>query len=283
MDEKEKEEVTPVETDVVPTPSETPEVTADAPVETTEAPEGDAPQSVHALIELYRKENPENESLSDDEILTIALEEITGSRDKISRNDALNQKVKDVFDAYPVLVRVFQDLYQGSDLEEVIARHIDIDALQKVEGDPDFDKWDANKKARLAEREENEKLNKELDDNITASVADLEEFAAEEGMTSEAAIEWVNANVAPFLDQIAKLRVSKDVLKMVKAAISKESDVKEAEEMGIRKGRNEKIEAIKIDAKKTDLIPNLGGSATPIEPEKPAKRKGYIESLKERS
>ena len=219
-------------------------------------------------------EAPAEEPAEMPEDNTAELEEL---RDYKARNEAANAELLKLMKLNPGLTRTIRMMKEGASWEEAVARNIDVSALP-VEGDPDYDKWSAAAKAREDEYNKNMEFEQTLAQNRDVSMQNLKDFAAENGMSEEQAMQFIEAHVSPILDQIAQLNFSKEFLTMIHKAVNHESKIAEAKEEGMIAGRNEQIEEKMMTPPPGDGLPKGAseGAAAP----KPKKPQSYIDYLK---
>lgn len=249
--------------------------------ETTVPVEEMAPKPVSPIRSRLASKGIKFESEDDDETFSKADEYMTGLEDYRSKNEEANQVIMDVLDAEPVLAKIIQDISIGATFREAIARHIDVEDLQAMEGDPDFESWNKNKQARQEEKAAREKWGKDIDANREFSKAEIMEFAKENGMTPEQIISFAQG-LDDMLTNLYQGKLDRGTLSRLKKAYDYDQAVADAKEEGEVSGRNQKIVSQVSTAKSGDGLPKLAAGDTSMEdPEMPKKSygKGYIEKL----
>jgi len=216
--------------------------------------------------------------LSEDELYSKADEYISDLEDYRNRNEMSNAELIKLARQNPGLIRTLQMMKEGASWEEAVARNVDLSAIP-IEGDPDYEKWAANAKARDEEYGKAQEWEQTLAANKEVSQQNRKDFAEENVMSMEQAMEFVEKHLSPILDELSNLNFSKNFLKMIHAAVTKEADVAAAKEEGMLEGKNAKIEeTIMTPPPAGDGLPK-GASAGAV-PEMPKAKPSYIDSLK---
>ncbi len=206
--------------------------------------------------------------------LEAANAELQAKVDRYIEND---EKLKKILRMNPGLIKAIQMMYEGASWEEAVARNVDLSAIP-VEGDPDYGKWSEQAKAREEDYNKSVDFDNQLAKNREISQQNLKEFAEENGMSDEQAMQFITDHVSPLLDMIATLNFTKEFLTMIHKAVNHESKVAEARDEGMIEGKNAKIEEeIMTPPPAGDGLPK-GGNA--MAAEKPQKKQSYIDYLK---
>jgi hypothetical protein len=257
---KKEQEVTPVEQQAaMPPVEETAPVAAEAPVE-VQMPAEAAPAD-------------------DIESMKAELEELREYKAMMEKD---NQLIMDVLDAEPRLAKIFQDLSMGATLREALARHFDPDDLTAQEGDPDYEAWEKNRTARAEDLKKYKEMDEKISANKELTQSEIREFAKENSMTDEQAMEFLGQLDELFSNVYAGL-IDRKTLAFLKKAIDADQMVSDAREEGEIEGRNAKIKEQVAPAKVGDGLPKIATADNAPAPEAPVKKKGYIESIMEKS
>lgn len=293
-----KEPQTPEEVPAAIPEVTSPEATAEAPAETTEvAPEAQAEEAAtpeEGSTEEVSEEAPKNkyaERLSkaypdrefkNDEDFDKGLEEYLGELEGYKeRGTMANQKLIALFEAEPQIGDVVRDLINGSTVREALARHIPLEDLTPLEGDPDYEGWSKNKAAREEGLAKRKAKQDEYSKNLEFSQTAIEEFAKENNMDDDAAGKFLSKFDSMIAD-INSGRISKEVLATMKRAWNYENDITTAREQGEVAGKNKKIVAQKEEPKPVgDGLPKISGSSEVPQGNVPAPN--YIDGLLERT
>ena len=184
----------------------------------------------------------------------------------------------DVLDAEPVLAKIIQDISMGATFREAIARHIDPEELTATEGDPDFEAWEKNRTARTDEMAKRNQFGEELAANQEMTKSEIREFAAENSMSQEQAIEFLG-KIDEMLSGLYAGRIDRKTLAFLKKAVDADQMVADAKEEGEIAGRNTKIKETIAPAKVGDGLPKIAASEDNPTPE-PPKKQSYIDRIK---
>lgn len=218
-------------------------------------------EKVESLADRLRKEFPDKE-ITDEDIQKIALEHITSLENYRTNNREANKKIIEVLESEPVIGEMIKDISKGAGFKEALSRNVDIKDIQPIEGDPDYDIWNKNLTNRQKRMQDQDDLRNSLLKNQDTSMEAIKEFAKENELSDEEANEFLNT-LDGVLSNVYKGNVTKEFLGMMKTALNSKNDIANAKEAGEIKGRNEKIETIKQEAKPAgDGLPNLSSSQT---------------------
>lgn len=239
----------------------------------------------HALIIKMREMHPD--VTDHNALLDKAHEHMTGLEDYVERDKVKNSRILQLAKQNPALVKIIQMLDEGFDMEEAVARNIDLSAFPRP-GDENYDEWLANpdysKVAEQAKTRENEynqgvEFENTLAQNKIKSQQNLKDFADENGLSEDQAMEFISSVVSPLLDKIATLDFDKDFLAMLYKGVNHEQDVASAKEEGVIAGKNANIEEIMQPAPSGDGLPKASSASAEANP-KPTKKEDYIDYLK---
>lgn len=174
-----------------------------------------------------------------------------------TKNRETNKQIAEVLQAEPSLARVIKGIAEGMTMREALARFVDIEGLEAMEGDPDYEKLTAAKESRMAEMQQNQKALEDFASNMEMSMKEMNDFATENNMSEEEVggfIKYIDDVVEGFMNG----KLSKDHLSAWRKSQNYEADIKDAANMAAVDARNEKIE-VKKSMKQADNIPDLSG------------------------
>jgi len=206
---------------------------------------------------------------------TAELEEL---RKYKADQEQANQIIMDALDAEPVLAKIIQDIVNGATFREAVARHIDPEDLVASEEDPDYEAWSKNKELRISELNKRKEFEETMSKNREMTAREIRDFATEQGMVEEQAIEFLGKVDELFSNVYAGL-IDRKTLAFLKKAIDADQMVEEARQEGEIAGRNAKITEKIAPSKVGDGLPKVAASEDVQRPEPPVKKKGYIERL----
>lgn len=189
-------------------------------------------------------------------------------------NMKANERLLELFDEYPEIPAIIRDLDKGADFRVALARHIDLDELKPVDGEPNMDEWKKAREERQNKRKEKETFSQRMEENINFSRAEIEAFKKENNLDEQQAQGFFDT-VNQLLDQIFDGKVDRKFLSMLHKAQNADKLAAEARKQGEIKGKNEKIEAVKAEntKKSGDGLPSLGKGANTGAPAEPKKVK----------
>lgn len=182
----------------------------------------------------------------------------------VKQFDALRE-LAELFNSEPDLAQAIVDFRNGEDFWVALAKYVDMDAIKPIEGEPNFSKWEENKKARMEKLTASEEKLKRIEENKGKTRAAIEAFMSENGISYE--------EFNPIMDMTIKLisavgegEITKELLTVVYKYMNLDDELKNAEMIGEQKGKNTKITDL-MDKEQGELkgdgIPDLKGSAVP--------------------
>jgi hypothetical protein len=232
----------------------------------------------HPLAETLEKAFPDRDLKTLDDYNEAAKDYIKQLEEYKERGTKANQQLIDVFDSNPEVANITKAIAKGATFREALARYVDPADLTPVEGDPDYEAWQKNLQQRKNELEEQERAAKEMEANIKASNATLKEFVKEAKISDDDAQGLINM-IGDMYGDFMRGKVTKDAYQRFLKAYRYDADVKEAVDLGEKKGKNAKINEVRkgeTKKKKGDGLPKPEKSAIK-EDEKP----GVIRKLDE--
>lgn len=178
----------------------------------------------------------------DDAFEEAGIKYIDGLHQYRDKNREYNQKIIDVFEAEPAIVDIMRDLTQGATMMEALARHVDLDNLKPLEGDPDYDTWKKALTDRDVKMQDKDKRAKEYDDNVAFTSKELKAFM-EETKVDDAKFKEYADKVDTLLQDAYKGKIGKDFFALLYKGLNFDKAVETAKAQGEVKARNEKIKA----------------------------------------
>jgi len=218
----------------------------------------------HPIFERAKGYYPDREMSTDEDYYNALDEKLTENDTYRTENESANQSVIDALTSEPLLVKLIQDINNGATFIEALALHVDPSELELVQGDPDFDKWAANKAQREANAKAYKDFMAEVEGNVQASQQAVKAFAETNGLSEVQATEFMST-LQEILADAYKGKITEPTLTKIYKAMIHDSAVQEAAIEGEIKGRNENIELMKEKDEPADLpvIPN--SSKPPVE------------------
>ena len=203
---------------------------------------------------------PDRQFANDDEIFDQVGQDFEALENEKNTLAQREQDFSNFLSADPRNSGLFMRIKRGEDPILWLVRQYGPDIAERAE-DPEFQKQlEDARKDYLQQLKESEKLNKEYDDNIEATGANIDAFAAEAGDEAKDAV--MNALSGIVHDYICG-KVTPETLKMVANGLNYETDIANASKDGEIRGRNSKIdEKLKKGAKGDGTVPLGGTDAT---------------------
>lgn len=249
---------------------------AEPQAETQKTEESAKEKQLHKLQMKLRETFKDRKFEKPEDDFDAADEHITHLEKYKEDNIKENKKLWDLFKQHDVLGDILQDLDQGADFKEALARHVDLTNIEPYDDEPDYDKWNKAKQERIEKQKSREKAQQEFDANMQQSVKTFEEFGKELGYDAGKAKEFTS-KIDGVISELNKGVVSKRFLTMMQKAFEFDEAVKDAAETGEVKGRNEQIEVKKesIKEKAGDGIPdiNISGKSENLDKPEPERQK----------
>jgi len=249
--------------------------------EMTQTPTPVAEKPPHPLKGRISQMYPDRQWNSDDEYLDEADKHIGTLEDYKKSSEESNRKIIDLLESEPELSAVLRDMLRGMSLREALARNVDMESLTGMEGDPDWDTISKNKNERLAKLEENRKWQAQIEENQQKTIEALNTFSDSKGLDEEGLNDFVGY-VSAMLEKAFNTYLDEETLERLYQAYNYKKDVADAENLGMVKGRNEKIQSMRKDKmESSDGLPKLAGAVTPTEQEKSIETDPLMDAMDE--
>lgn len=186
-----------------------------------------------------------------------------------------NLQVAQAIMAEPVLGEILSDVIGGLPFEVALAKHIDMEAIKPLEGEPNYDDFKSAATERKKRMEEAQKHKEEVDANVEKMKATVEEFFNEEGIDDQERDRYVDF-VEGIISEALSANLSKKSFKKMLQAFRYDDDLVSAAEQARIDARNETIETRRQTNATSDGLPETGSNVV-AQPEKPKKRIFNIE------
>lgn len=244
--------------------------------------EGAAPaKQQHRLHGRIGKMFPDRQWGSDDEYLDEADNHIETLEGYKKNSEESNRKIIDLLESEPELSAVLRDMLKGMTLREALARNVDTDSLIGMEGDPDWDNISKAKNDRMAKLEENRKWQAQIEENQQKTIEALGAFTQSKGL-DEAAVNDFIGYVSAMLEKAFNTYLDEETLDRLFQAYNYKKDVADAENLGMVKGRNEKIQGMRKEkTENTDGLPKISGSVAATEQAAAVERDPMLDAMDE--
>ena len=192
---------------------------------------------------------------------------------KIERHDKINRELAEIAESDPTFGRILIDLRKGADFQTALARHVDVENLAPMEGDPNYEEWNTNISKRKETMAEREKQKAEEDENIQSTIQALKDFKETKKLGDEDAKAFLDFTVE-VLDTAFRGKITPELLERMyqawKYKADTENNYQKGMQEGIVKARNEKLSDLKEKEEKNDTgLPDMSGGGGKMQKQKP--------------
>jgi hypothetical protein len=221
-----------------------------------EKPVDDAPAS--ELVNLAKEIDPESSLTEQSEIISLAQATVKELRETVESYEKSNKVIYDVFNEMPEVSDFMRAVINGVD--PVIAAGIYIsETLAPEEGEKNSKEYQEARKKKQEQKAENEKTLAEFQENHKSSIKLAEQFVAE-SKVDKAEFEGYLTDFDKEISALKTGKINKSLLELVLKARTFDAKVKEAEDRGYLRGKNEKIVQKKNTNNNTDGMPGITAS-----------------------
>ena len=183
----------------------------------------------------------------------------------VKQFDALRE-LAELFNSEPDLAQAIVDFRNGEDFWVALAKYVDMDAIKPIDGEPNYSKWEENKKARMEKLTAKEEKLKRIEENKAKTQTAIQEFMSENGMKDYKEFDPIMSMTIKLISAVGEGEITKELLTVVYKYMNLDDELKNAEMIGEQKGKNTKITDL-MDKEQGELkgdgIPDLKGSAVP--------------------
>lgn len=208
---------------------------------------------------------PDMAAQSDDDYAAMSERYMDDSEKELTRYRDSEKAVSDLIESDPQFKAVVTDmLANGSPFVVALARHVDPQELQRVEGDEDYEQWQKARNEKLERAAKAAQQQKEIAENEIESSKVFDDFCNEKGISEEEKDTFLQV-INDALFGLLYKKIDRKFLEMCFKGSQFDKAVADAMAAGEINGRNTAIEAkIAADAAKAagDGLPSPGGSAT---------------------
>lgn len=192
---------------------------------------------------------------------------------KIERHDRINRELAEIAESDPTFGRILIDLRKGADFQTALARHVDVENLAPMEGDPNYEEWNTNISKRKETMAEREKRKAEEQENIESSIQALKEFKESKGLKDEDA-EGFLKYMMEILDSAFNGKLTPEFINRMYLAMNYDADTDSNYQKGVQEGsvkaRNEKLSDLKEKEDKDGTgLPDMSGGGGKMKNNKP--------------
>ena len=217
-------------------------------------------ENLRPLFSRLKKSYPDQSFEKDDDYLDMADKHIQGLEEKVRKFEMSNKKILSILEDNPELKGVFADIAQGIPFAVALARNIDLEAIIPLEGEPNYEEYANEDKARRAKIKENQEYMAKRDQNLQASVAEIEAFATESNMDEDKAKEFLGW-ISELMGRMTDGSFDKQLLRDLYKAYKHDEIMAEETQLAEIRGKNAKIdEMITQSNEENDGLPFVEGS-----------------------
>jgi hypothetical protein len=248
---------------------------------TTQPSKPEKPAGKAALLELYKKERPDEADPDDDALFGYAHDRYADADGKLAELGGANTRLAELVARDPRLGAVVSMLAgdKPKSLPYAVSRVYGKDFLE-LEGS-DLDDFEKGHGEYLAEEENRKKTQQQALDNY---VRGLDAYGTENRL-DDAQLDELHKAIVELTGNILSGNIPADVIDLVYKGLNHDRDVREAADTGFNEGKNERIDA---RLRKTAEVstPDLGaagsGNASPGGAlRKPRKKGSFFDGLQE--
>lgn len=230
---------------------------AEEPEETEEEPKEEEVKEVEPdeLVTFVKEFDPEADVKDHAEAMEFVKERLKDSDEAIAMYEKNNKEIYDVFSNIPEVGDFMKAIIKGMDPKVAAGIYIS-ESLAPEDGDESIKEYQAALAEKKAEQKKRDEALEEFKDNHKSSVKTAEQFVSENKLDKKEFESYLQS----FDQQITLAKtgkVTKDLLNLVLKANKYDKDVKDAEDRGYLKGKNEKIVLKKTAKENTDGLPNI--------------------------
>lgn len=171
-----------------------------------------------------------------------------------------NAKLREILLGNPEVADFLAMLMEGAGVKEALARCIDMDNIEAVEGEPDFDKWKKATEDRRAKVDSMHKYDQELTANKVEATAVFDKWVQEKAMSEPEADQFLD-QLDDVLSTVYKGKITVDFLNAMYNGLNYEETLTREREAAGVEARNQEIELKRTAAPKGDGLPKVTASA----------------------
>lgn len=219
-----------------------------------------------AYRDRLRSRYPDMAAETDEDFAMMSEKYMDDSETELGRYRDSEKAVSDLIESDPQFKAVVTDmLANGAPFVVALARHVDPEDLQRVEGDDDFEQWQKARNEKLQRAAQAAEQQKEIAQNELESSKAFDDFCAEKGISEEEKDTFLQV-INDALWGLLYKKIDRKFLEMCYKGSQFDKAVADAMAAGEINGRNTAIEAKRAKQKADaagDGIPVTGSNATP--------------------
>jgi len=225
-----------------------PEMIEEAPIQneelaaTTEVIE-EAPKSKRMLMaERMKAYNPDLADDDEEGLFGAIDKDLTDKETQLSKLVANEGKVKEMILSDPDMAGFFNSVASGMPAKLAARLHWGETIVEEGDDEEIKARYEEASKVRQEQIAKSKEIEAEQSKNMEASIVTINEFIAKKKMTDQEGSEYFE-KVIDMVDDIYMCKYTPDLLERAYKAFNYDTDVKDAIDMGMTEGKNEKIRA----------------------------------------
>lgn len=220
------------------------------------------PDNIKSNLE---KAYPDREFKSDEDYINAWNERTESLENYYEKGQKLNDKLIELSDKDDLFASTLDAMFkEGISLRAALARYIDPADLLADPDDEDYEQVQKGKQERETQKVEAQNKQKKFQENLERSEIAINTFAEEKGWKEDQRDGFIS-EISSIVEKVANGNIDNDLLSKMEKAINFDQAIKDAEQRGEIKGKNQKIAAEKgrETEKKGDGLPDLSGQGAP--------------------
>lgn len=254
--------------------AETPEeVISDTPAEVVD----DSPRA--KFRNRFKDSHPDLDTENQDDFYNAADQQFNDLNDYKTRNTAANKSMIDSFNTRPEVGGFMKDIIAGAPGNVAYARNFGTDNMVPGEGDDDEGAWKEAAASYKQKQSDSEAYTQSISDNMELSAKEVQAFAQENNLDGEATAAFLT-EVDNLVADAIKGTVKKATLTSLFRAMNADNEVADATAAAEVKGRNENIDAKKLEEAPTgDGLPKVSSTTEEKEPAPTVKQDAFSAAI----
>lgn len=230
------------------------------------------PKPSERWLQKLKERKPDLDYDNDPEAVYAALDDYDAEKDgKIGKYEESQKKLNDILVKDPKFSRALYDASNGENPSLALVRHYGKEALMAADDPETAESFVAAQQEYMDNMSKDKQIEEQQLANMEASLAVLENFAAENGMTEQEAEEFSN-DLFQLADDIFMCKFTPEMLAREYLGKHHGEDVKDAYDMGKVDAANTKIRTESKD-KVGDGIPSISAAPAETKPQRTLRTK----------
>lgn len=225
------------------------------------------------------RESYPDEEFDDEGTYDKAIELLDGLSKYKGDRSAIDEKLKQEFEADPKLGAVFSEIVEGkAPFRAILAKHYAPEDLTPQEGDEDFEAYQKGKADRMKGIEDEKAYQAKFQENLANAETVMQKFAEEKGMDEKGVLEF-SQKIEKVLGDLGDGVLEPDTLSLFYKGLNYEKDTANAAEVAELKGKNAAIKDKMQQEPKGDGLPDTSKSSTAMKEPKVSRQKELADKV----